>query len=376
MNRMNLALILQHPAPYRDDFARLLCKETDLNVEVYSLFPSDTAHDFTRDEGGMTSDQFRTIAMRSDPGIKILVCLLRDFVFAKEFDFIMWPGYNKWYVRVALFLCALLRRKYGFTADTAKQKPMNKLLFAIKRYFVQRASIISVVGNAGRRVFEDDFKVESSKIVEGAYSLDVEGIEKKIRSLRDRARAKIRRDMGLANADMLFLMVANMIPSRHYPITSKAFVEFSKTNSNAYYLMVGKGPDTNALIAAAKENPCLKVIPGCSFEEMLSLYAAADVYVHGGTEPASTALVIGAIAHLPLISSPAVGCFYDVVRDRDSGIAVKDYLSVAEWSHAFSGAAANQDRWEDMGAQARALASKFDVRKVVRDFMSALQLAV
>ena len=105
---------------------------------------------------------------------------------------------------------------------------------------------------------------------------------------------------------------------------------------------------------------------------MLELYAAADVYVHGGKEPASTALVIGAIAHLPLISSEAVGCSFDVLKDNETGFRVVDYKSVSDWSKTFALAKNNASSWQEFGDSARALSAKLDSDRVAAEFSRRL----
>jgi len=115
------------------------------------------------------------------------------------------------------------------------------------------------------------------------------------------------------------------------------------------------------------------VLPGVSFSEMQELYALADVYVHGGKEPASTALVIGAISHLPLISSLSVGCAADVVRDGETGVLLTDCLSVDGWVAAFRRMMSDSDRWGDYGINARIASERLDCDNTIENLISVIK---
>ena len=369
-----IAYISIHPAPYRDAFLSRIVRTNSFSVDVYSVYSTDEGHKFW-DLSDAEYD-YVVLAPNGNCGLRVFVRLLRLFVFSRRYDVVIWPGYVNWCIRACIFLSAILGKRYGFVADTAVQRKLCWMARIVKGYFVRRASIISVVGCAGRRVFEKEYGINPNKIVEGAYSLDGLAIEARILSIRNTTREEIRNSLGIDNDATVFLMVANMIKTRHYPITSAGFIDFARNNPNCYFVMVGKGPELEAMEKLAESNSCLRVIPGCSFDRMLSLYAAADVYVHGGTEPASTALVIGAIAHLPLISSQAVGCYHDVVKDGASGFSVEDYLAPTDWRAAFSAANKAKEKWAEMGCQARALSRKLDVDVVAPDFIAHISRVV
>jgi glycosyltransferase involved in cell wall biosynthesis len=266
-----------------------------------------------------------------------------------------------------------LGRKYIIVADTVEQRKINGLSFAIKRFLIRRATMLFVPGKRSRDFFATTFNVDESKICLGAYSLDGRVLEDRI-ALYGKERRCLRSQYGIGDGDRVFLMVANMIKTRHYPITSEAFLRATRNRDNIKFIMVGRGPELECMQELATRESALIVLPGVSFDEMLKLYALSDVYVHGGTEPASTALVIGAIAHLPLISSPAVGCFADVVIDGETGYAVNDYLSVEEWESAFVRALDDMSNWKMKGERARVLSRTLDSDRVVEEFSEKVLL--
>lgn len=360
------AFISSHPAPYRDAFISKLSRTEAFEVDIYSLFKEDRCHRFWNLEEPQYSSRL-IVTDDKMPFCCILWALLRRFVFG-GYDVVCWPGFSPLYLSICMGIQALLGKRYVFVADTVQQKKIGLLSFLFKRWLVRNASLIFVPGLKSKEFFIRQFGVKDEAICLGAYSLDGAFLEARIANLRTN-RGALRKKYGIDDEDKVFLMVANMIKTRHYPITAEGFIRATKGVKNAKFVMVGEGPDAQCMRELAAKEPSLVVLPGVSFEEMLGLYAMADVYVHGGIEPASTALVIGAIAKLPLISSPAVGCFADVVKDGISGYAVDDYLSAEQWFNAFGRALASQEQWEMLGKNARELSCSLDADKVVVDFV-------
>lgn len=372
---MRIAFISNHPAPYRDTFIGELVDRLGSGIEVFSELPFDPGHNFWNLK--KTKYEMELLVKPNMGKLSATLMFIRRFV-AGKYDFVMWPGLMKVYTILPMALSALLCKRYGFAADTVRQRKTSWFAYWIKKFIVRRASIILVPGKAGADFWKREFGVLESRIVVGAYALDGMELENAIAEKRGSAETKSVRDMvrtrlGVDHADEVFLMVANMIRTRHYPITSGAFIRFAKMHPHAKFVMVGRGPDVEAMTELAKRNPCLRVIPGCAFDEMMDLYAAADVYVHGGAEPASTALVIGALAHLPIVSSLAVGCSADCLRDGETGCLIEDYLNEEMWLAGFERILAMKDRWHEMGNAGRKLARDLDADVCAENFVAKIK---
>ncbi len=370
---MKIAYISSHPAPYRDSFLGGLVKKEVFETEVYSLFPQDGGHDFWQ----LEAPPYENMLIVPSGGMswpRVLWRLLWRIVFG-GYDCVCWPGFSPSYLVGCMFLQVLFRKKYAITADTVAQRKIGGLSFLIKSFLIRRAALLFVPGKKSCEFFVKTFGVDRAKICLGAYSLDGKLLEQEIAQLRLN-KALLRAEYGIGVNDKVFLMVANMIKTRYYPVTSSAFLHAMCGRGDVKFIMVGRGPELPLMQDLAAKESALVVFPGVSFGEMLKLYALSDVYVHGGTEPASTALVIGAIAHLPLISSPAVGCFSDVVRDGETGYAVDDYLSEDQWENAFRRALAGQGDWGRMGARARVLSEELDSDRIVEVFSEKISSAL
>lgn len=366
MKLMKIAFVSNHPAPYRDPFLNRIVKDPRIECDVYSLFPRDAGHAFwnlTRPEYNQT-----VIVPKPRPKLRVFFYLLKTFVWGR-YDCTVWPGFLLWYLVLAMFISALLGKRYGFTADTVQQLPISRIAFAIKRFIIRRSSIILVPGVASRDYFVRTFGVDPGIVCLGGYALDNKLLADRISKLRA-MRSELRMTYGLTEADKVFLMVANMIPTRHYPITTAGFIKVAGKYQNARFVIVGSGPDLRRMQDVAEQNSALKVYAGVPFDEMLRLYAMADVYVHGGTEPASTALVIGAVARLPILSSDAVGCSHDCLKSGVTGVRVEDFLSEDCWAKGFDEMMTRCPEWPDMGAEAATLAERLDVDPTVDHFVS------
>ena len=366
---MKLAFVSAHPAPYRDPFLRRLAACKDIDVKIFSLFSDDNAHSFWNlEEHGYPSE---LIGKRSEHWFRLFLRLLRRVIFG-GFDVICWPGFHRPCTKAAMIVCALFGKRYGFCADSIIQPGRCGLALTIKRFVVKRASFIFVPGKASQQFFAKEFGYPVEKICLGQYALEGKQIEENVLRLRREKKNELRRKYGLTDEDIVFLMVANMIPTRHYPITAAAFRRFAERYPEAKFVMVGAGSELEKIREMANTSTSLKVIPGVSFSEMQELYAITDVYVHGGAEPASTALVIGAISHLPLISSLAVGCSADVVKDGETGVFVSDYLSEGEWVEGFLRLMEHRTSWKSFGDAARKLSEVLDCNFVVDQFVAML----
>lgn len=361
---MRLAFISIHPAPYRDGLLKRLACDPRLSVDVYTEQMYDKGHAFW--DLGESPYPIRPMPLRNFgkivSGVALIVALLKG-----RYNLAFFPGFRLYGV-VAMTLFALIHKRYGYGADTIKENSRLKLWRWMKRFLVRHADFVFVPGRAGKDFFIREYGVERNRIVEGGYALEGKILANEIASQRAH-RDELRSQYGLTGADDVFLMVANMIPTRHYPILAQAFSQSVQRNGHCKFMICGVGPDLEKMRQYAEMHSEIVVVPGCSFDNMKSLYAIADVYVHGGAEPASTAIVIGAIAGLPILSSEAVGCAADVLEDGKSGVVVADYLSVDAWCEGFRKMMEKKTHWMTMGVYARELSRKLDVDEIYPRFV-------
>lgn len=361
MNKTRIGYLSWHPAPYRDAFLKRIMASLWLDVTVYTAKTAGEEHSFA------APDYPTEILMpRKKSDFRVLWRMLKKLVFGK-FDYTFWPGFMSWPVITCEVVSALFGKKYVFCTDCVGEHKTSRLKKCLRSFIVNNAYCIIVGGDAGRDFFRNEYGIPDEKILDGVYSLEGDVLETKIEALR-KDRLEIRKSYGLKPDDTVFLMVANMTPNRHYPVTTEGFTHFAADYDNCRFIACGTGGGLDEMQKISADNKSIITIPGVTFDEMLKLYAMADVYVHGGTEPASTALQIGAIASLPIISSKGVGLAWDLVKDGESGVEIKDFMSVPQWTDAFKQMLDRRGDWVIMGHRARELSRKLDASRVATKF--------
>ncbi len=372
---MRVGFVSIHPAPYRDPFFNRLAQRPEVALEVYTFLKQDRDHDFWK----LPPPAYPNIylpCLSFVPGfLKYQWSVLR-LVLGKGHNLYVFPGFLIRASVTGMLVCAVLGKPYAYNADSVEDgATRGNLVGWLKDFLIRRASLLFVPGKASEAYFRERYGVPRERICHGCYAMDAPRIEERLANAREQ-RAAIRSELGIGDTDTMFLMVANMIKGRRYPVTASGFLEMAKRHPGVRFVMVGSGEDFETMSRLAAEHPQLVVKRGCSFDEMLGLYGAADVYVHGGKEPASTALVIGALAKLPLVSSLAVGHAWDCLVDGVSGVVVKDHTSVAAWDAAFERLMASRADWPTLGQAAREAARALEVEPAVDNFVRSATAAI
>lgn len=365
---MRVGFVSIHPAPYRDPFFSCLARRPEVKLEVYTFLKQDRDHDFWRLPPPDYPNTYFACLPFVPAFFKYQWSVLR-LVLGGGHDLYVFPGFLIRASVTGMLFCAITGRPYVYNADSVEDgMSRSSVVGWIRDFLIRRASLLFVPGKASEAYFHERYGVPRDRVCHGCYAMDASRIEERLVAARER-RGEIRRELGIGDSDTMFLMVANMIKGRRYPITASGFRKMAKRHPGVRFVMVGSGEDFEAMSRLAAEHPELVVKQGCSFDEMLGLYGAADVYVHGGKEPASTALVIGALAKLPLVSSFAVGHAWDCLVDGVSGVVVKDHKSAHDWAEALDRIMASRTDWPAMGQAAREAARALEVEPSVEAFV-------
>ncbi len=367
---MKIAFFSIHPAPYRDPFLETLSKEKGIELHVYTYYKFDKGHDFwnlppPRYDNHLLSPVPLTHSRLHRGLFKIL--------FFMKFDFFCWPDYSTPTTLLGILLCILFKKPYAISADSISEPTQKTSVKKIKQILLTHASFLFVPGKASETFFRKNYSIR--KICHGVYTMNFRSLLSDITRLKA-TRNENRKNLGIPPTATVFLMVANMTPSRCYPLTAEAFIRFSEKNPQCRFIMIGKGEDYNTIAQLATHYPALIPINGCTFSDLKTFYSIADIYIHGGTEQASTALMIGAAAGLPLISSPAVGCTRDYLENGATGLIVEDYQSVTQWENAFNRILTLRNTWEHMGLAAQKKIHLQTPEKIVGQFLHCVTNAV
>ena len=350
---MTIAAFSIHPAPYRDPLFACLAetaKGLGCEYEVFFYNSCDGGHSYWN----LHAPEYPHRVMRAFLGAKRASLQFHfaslKVVFSRQYYLISFPGVMHLTSTIGIILCLLQGRRYAIEMDSVEDSSSRARLF-LKSVFLKHATYVLVPGTCSADYIRRRYNLSGSRVIVGMYLLDATRLRTEIDRYRSENTGRSKR--GIPVEKKVFLMVANMEPHRMYPLLLSAFEAVVVEHPESLFVMVGKGPDYQEVACRAKDNPeHFLAINGCSFEEMKELYAIADVYVHGGKEPYSTALVIGAIAGLPLISSREIGAVWDVLEDGISGFEVTHYENRDSWVHAIKNCWLRYLEWKRIGRNA------------------------
>lgn len=311
-----VAILSMHPAPYRDPLlARVKALHGDA-VEILTLH-QETVHKEWRlgsvpyDTKIAVAPVFANSRFRYHPGV---VADLR----ARQFDVVVVPGY----LPLTLSLAAVSTLESGsalvYSADTIPTVGVPRPR-AVSRHFARRASAIWVPGKAARGMWESE-GVPANRIFEGMYTLSEAELD---RGVEDRgAIERLAAELGVAGR-FVYLFVGKLLPHRRVMSLVRAFLALSDPNSAL--VVVGDGPESGAVIAAAAAHSgaCIRHVPSVRYAELHKYYALAGAYVHPGAEPYSLALQEAAFLGVPIVATRDVGAAHDFLPAAGAGAPIE-----------------------------------------------------
>lgn len=123
------------------------------------------------------------------------------------------------------------------------------------------------------------------------------------------SRAQVRRSLGFSDEDKVVIMVARMVGQKNYEMVLRTAPEILKDCPDARYLLVGGGPDQDALQAEAKR---LGIADRVTFlgrrDDIPALLGAADVSILPSFKEGFSNAVLEAMATgLPVVASDVGG---------------------------------------------------------------------
>lgn len=342
---MNIALLLTHPAPYREPVVTKLKHIFGASLTVCSLFGEDFGHS----ELGLGVERKPLISSKTQylhGWSAFIACsrLVTKFGLSRRFDFVIWPAYAPWWLTIPILIRTLLGKKFAVCLDTTRDSG-GWWSRKIKGLIFKRPQFLWVPGVASKRYLHDGYSVSNDKVVEGLYL----------------PRFSIGKAARVKDDKPVFLMVANNLPYRQMHILALGFKQYFANGGAGQLIFCGKR-------SSELRGEGIETIDGLQWTELPALYAKADVYVHTGNEQFSTALLMGAMAGLPLMVSKDVGACADMFGDDSEeypGLMVNEWHSVKAWQNAFEHIVAERAQWNRMGEIAKMRAVKFDVDAIV-----------
>lgn len=348
--KKKVAVFLIHSAPYYEPVFKKLVARDDFEWDFSHVFSCDYGHSgmFSNEVQNVIAADIKTLNPNFFSAMKVAWRLMCKFSFSRKYDMVMWPSYAPWWFTIPILVRLMLARSYSVSLDTIRDTGGRVSKF-IKSIVFRNAEFLWVPGLASKRYLVNGYKIDEKKIATGLYIPQFSRCSETVK-----------------NDEPVFLMVANNRSFRKMEVVKEGFEKYRRNGGVGRLILCGK--DTSCF---AGEH--IETIEGVLSTELPKLYARADVYVHNGNEQFSTALLMGAMARKPLISSVDVGVWEDLFKGEDlPGISVERWNTSDAWSDAFTQMIQMRAKWDEMGRCAEKLASCFVPDRVVEEIVKKI----
>jgi glycosyltransferase involved in cell wall biosynthesis len=292
-------------------------------------------------------------------------------------------GHQYHTLKIALLRCLMSRIPYVWIADSVLQaspvpwrkKLQRRVYQAIMQFIVGHMGSAWVPGQATR-----DYLVHHggapNRIFAGSYCLDVDTLIRQSQSLEPRRRV-IRRELNLADEQVVFLFVGRLVSQRGIPILLEAWRRLAMAHPEVTLLIVGQGPERSRAEQFVRKHRLTQVrfFDPVAFEVLPEYYVACDAYVQPSiSEPYSLSTAQAAIFARPIVVTDRVGAGADYLVEGKTG-----YLAQAGDVHSLLEAVehliADRRRMSEMGRQAQKAAEQRTLLWAAEQFEQAVLVA-
>jgi glycosyltransferase involved in cell wall biosynthesis/GT2 family glycosyltransferase len=187
-------------------------------------------------------------------------------------------------------------------------------------------------------------------------------------------RSDVRRDLGVADQDVVVLSVGRLVPEKGFELLVRAVA--GAYDPRLAVVVAGAGPQATALERLASElAERLDLVGDLDEDRLAELYVAADVFsLLSEREPWGVVVNEAAASGLPLLLSDQVGAAHDLLRDGENGFLVQagDVAGAAE---ALRRLASDAQLRRTMGRRSRELVRGWSYEPSVESFVAAVREA-
>lgn len=213
---------------------------------------------------------------------------------------------------VGLFLKRLTRAAHAVAVHTLSSELLRSSQHRLERLVASRADAAVAVSPAQVPLLAAaGFPRDRIRVIPNGVQLEID----------HSARAAVRVELGLGDEDMAAFLVATLRPEKRALHFAEAVRRASAFDPRIRGVVVGGGPDLQALEAVARESADVLVALG-ERADVGRLLAAADVVcLTSATEALPMTLLEGMAAGKPVVST-SVGGAVDVVLEGETGLLV------------------------------------------------------
>jgi glycosyltransferase involved in cell wall biosynthesis len=378
--RPRVALLTIHPAPYRDPALTLVHQRRRVDLKVYLLSMATSRHPYWQPGQIVYPHEVLRPELHTSGAFHLDPSIWRKL---KGYDVVCITGHQYHTLKIALLRCLMSRIPYVWIADSVLQaspvpwrKKLQRWVYqAIMQFIVGYMGSAWVPGQATR-----DYLVHHggapNRIFAGSYCLDVDTLIRQSQSLESRRRV-IRRELNLADEQVVFLFVGRLVSQRGIPILLEAWRRLAVAHPEVTLLIVGQGPERSRAEQFVRKHRLTQVrfFDPVAFEVLPEYYVACDAYVQPSiSEPYSLSTAQAAIFARPIVVTDRVGAGADYLVEGKTG-----YLAQAGDVHSLLEAVehliADRRRMSEMGRQAQKVAEQRTLLWAAEQFEQAVLVA-
>ncbi len=187
----------------------------------------------------------------------------------------------------------------------------------LDRYLARRADRVLVNSEFGRDLIRQTYQLPSTVITHGVDLASPENLEQAVENLKERFKLK---------GKNVILTVNHLHPRKRLDLLLEALPLILKEHPAAVILIIGKGPEEQALKALRDKlglDPAQVIFAGfVSDPELASCYALADIYAHTcRVESFGLSVLEGSGSGLPVVAVDEGGP-REIIEDGKSGFLV------------------------------------------------------
>lgn len=326
---MKVAIITNHPSPYRIPLYEKLAGKVDLTVYFTLINEDDKLWEIK------FSDKFKYKILKSyNLKLKIHDVLNYHFnpsiineLIKNDYDIVVVGGYSSLTTQIAIFIAKLRRIPLiMWSGTTHSETSMVKNFFMpIIKFLVNRADGFIVYGTRAKN-YLTSLGISPHKIFIATNVGNVDFFmseNEKLKGCEEELKKKFQ-----ISSKINILFVGRLIPIKGLKYLLDAFIKLKKDKKDVGIIILGDGPLKDKFLNkyGEEENIYFK---GFIQPEYLPLYyKVANVYARpSSNEPFSIAISEAMASKLPIITTDKDGASDDIVIDGYNGYVVKEKSS-------------------------------------------------
>jgi glycosyltransferase involved in cell wall biosynthesis len=319
-----------------------------------------------RDSSGFSN---RHLLVKYQPGLLSLIRYQKP-------DVVITEGFSQWALPAIVYRTMMQKTMvvgYQRTYHTERYAQWYRRFY--RRMVAKYVDAFYCNGSLSKEYIES-MGVNSDRIVVSGHATDVKGFMKRCSSFAEHQKKTMRKRLGIRGT--MFLCVGRLIELKGIEQLIDAWYELGSRCGDATLVLVGDGPQREALEAKARRYGLdnVRFIGKVEYDNLYEFYSICDVFVIPTLEDNWSVVVMEAMASgLPIMSSIYNGCYPELVHKGVNG-AVFDPFNKKELALKMRQFIGNQPIINRMGDASREIIRRYTPGRVARAIYEACRIAM